>query len=173
MSLSALASCKFLRLAQGQVSVTISSGDGIGTPCSYNGVSESKHLHDARSVDLQTTWKSGSDGLGYSPMRAALALVPATVGIVAGNAAGMPPGQAYTPSAITGLSCTLRPCHVPAQGCGPVASRQSVTYPNMPWPKHAISALLIRAACHGRDHHPTSLFRMPQAGSRPGQTAGA
>jgi hypothetical protein len=90
MSLSALASCKFSRLAQGQVSVTVSSGDGIGTPCSYNGVSESKHLHDARSVDLQTTWKSGSDGLGYSPMRAALALVPATVGIVAGNGAGMP-----------------------------------------------------------------------------------
>lgn len=30
------------------------------------------------------------DGLGYSPMKAALALVPATAGIVAGNAAGMP-----------------------------------------------------------------------------------
>jgi Major Facilitator Superfamily len=30
------------------------------------------------------------DGLGYSPMKAALALVPATVGIVAGNAVGMP-----------------------------------------------------------------------------------
>jgi EmrB/QacA subfamily drug resistance transporter len=30
------------------------------------------------------------DGLGYSPMKAALALVPATAGIGAGNAAGMP-----------------------------------------------------------------------------------